>query len=244
MLGKYDVTFYQCPRCRFIQSEEPYWLAESYGSSDQPSDIGLVARNLQLGTYVESVLRVLFRGACVLDYGAGSGLLVRMMRDRGLDFWWQDRYVANEFARGCAREDCSKSFDLITAFEVFEHLEDPLSDIAAMLDMAPNIFFSTQLVPQDNPGPGEWWYYAPASGRHISIFSQEALDIVAKNFGLHLCSDGAGYHLLTREPRSQWLFKLALNRRLAHRIARFTRRYSFLDSDVERITAKYGVAEH
>lgn len=29
VLGKYDVSYYVCKECGFVETEEPYWLEES-----------------------------------------------------------------------------------------------------------------------------------------------------------------------------------------------------------------------
>ena len=42
ILRKYDVDYFECPYCGFIQTEEPYWLTEAYSSAITSSDIGLV----------------------------------------------------------------------------------------------------------------------------------------------------------------------------------------------------------
>ena len=35
-----------------------------------------------------------------LDYGVGYGVFVRLMRDIGFDYFWQDKYTENLFAQG------------------------------------------------------------------------------------------------------------------------------------------------
>jgi hypothetical protein len=45
VLGKYDIQYYLCGHCGFIQTESPYWLDEAYLSPIATSDIGLIGRN-------------------------------------------------------------------------------------------------------------------------------------------------------------------------------------------------------
>lgn len=33
ILNKYNIGYFSCPNCKFIQTEEPYWLEESYKDS-------------------------------------------------------------------------------------------------------------------------------------------------------------------------------------------------------------------
>ncbi len=34
-----------------------------------------------------------------MDFGAGHGVFVRMMRDKGFDFFWNDIYCKNLYAK-------------------------------------------------------------------------------------------------------------------------------------------------
>ena len=63
-----------------------------------------------------------------LDYGGGYGMLVRLMRNYGFDFYYFDKYCQNLFANGFDLKDsaCSR-FELLTAFELFEHFSEPVS---------------------------------------------------------------------------------------------------------------------
>ena len=42
VLTKYNVKYYRCSSCQFIQTEEPYWLDEAYNKAITKLDIGLV----------------------------------------------------------------------------------------------------------------------------------------------------------------------------------------------------------
>ena len=48
--------------------------------------------------------------------------------------------------------------DIVTAFEVFEHLTNPLVEIEKMLKYAENIIFSTVLVPKNVTDFKDWWF--------------------------------------------------------------------------------------
>ena len=47
VLGKFDVKYFRCEDTGFIQTEDPYWLEESYSSAITKLDIGLPYRNIQ-----------------------------------------------------------------------------------------------------------------------------------------------------------------------------------------------------
>ena len=48
VLNKYDVEYFKCTQCSFIQTEKPYWLDESYSNAITQLDIGLANRNYDL----------------------------------------------------------------------------------------------------------------------------------------------------------------------------------------------------
>lgn len=86
---------------------------------------------------------------------------------------------------------------MLTAFEVFEHLVNPMDEIEKMLKLSNTIFFSTELIPSHHPKPGEWWYFGLEHGQHISFYTLRTLDMIAKKFNLNLYSNGTSLHILT-----------------------------------------------
>lgn len=242
VLNKHSVTYFACPRCEFIQTEEPFWLAESYASAINSSDVGYVRRNLDLSRVTFSMAVALFRTATkFLDYGAGYGLFVRLMRDKGLDWYWQDEYCRNLFAQGAELGDCAeRRFDLLSSFEVFEHLVEPMKEIEKMLTFAPAIVFSTLLLPRPGILPSEWWYYSLHHGQHIALYSRKTLEVIAKEFGLFLSTKGSSFHVLSRTKISYPLFRIFTNRKVAALVNLLSQRASLSDQDRERIVADLG----
>lgn len=199
LLGKHDVDYFQCSNCGFVQTEESYWLDEAYSEAIAVSDVGLVYRNNMMANIASKLLFNYFdHEAKFLDYGGGYGLFVRLMRDKGFDFYWFDKFCKNIFACGFEFQDNQQNnLELITAFELLEHLTNPVQELKEILNLCPNILFSTELLPKDNPTPDKWWYYTPHEGQHISIFTLKSLEILASNHNLKLYSDGRSLHLLT-----------------------------------------------
>jgi 2-polyprenyl-3-methyl-5-hydroxy-6-metoxy-1,4-benzoquinol methylase len=236
IISKYDIQYFQCLKCGFIQTEQPYWLDEAYNSALASSDVGAVSRALSLGLTTANYISLLFDAeARFLDFGGGHGLFARHMRDKGYDFYWCDKYARNLFANGFEAQD-GGNFGLVTAFEVFEHFIDPLAELEKMLCYSKNILFSTLLVPASGPMPHEWSYFALETGQHISFYTPESLGIMAKIYGLFLHSVGGYLHLLTANKISPLRIRFLTNKTLWKLVKGFYARKSLHDEDFRKIT--------
>jgi Methyltransferase domain len=239
ILTKYEISYFQCTSCKFLQTESPYWLEESYSEALATIDVGVMNRNLQNAIITSAVISLAFpRTSCYLDYGGGYGTLVRLMRDRGFNFFWIDRFAKNLHARGFEHAP-NKKYDLLTAYEVMEHLPNPLADFAEMVKYSDRILATTNLLPSPTPTPQNWWYYALKSGQHVSFYSKESLQVLASHFGLHLISRGP-YHLFTREkcdPMHKALFKGATIGRLTPVTTWIGHRPSLKPADLTQMSA-------
>jgi hypothetical protein len=239
VLWKYDATYSRCPSCGFRAADDPVWLEQAYSSAISDLDLGVVNRAMTSSPLIEGLILSSFdRGARYVDYGAGYGVLVRLMRDRGFDFYWHDLYCENLFAQQFPA-DPDRRYELLTAFEVFEHLLDPLAQVEAMLDLSDNLLFSTLLVPENVTS--DWWYFGTEHGQHIAFYTPPALQLLAGRFGLHVYSDGVQTHLLTRDPISARRFRFFAGQSRAARLAtKVLRRRlaspSLLEADFEQVS--------
>ena len=200
----HDVQYFDCPHCGYVQTERPHWLAQAYSRAINSVDTGILWRNRVNAGRVAMTLLVLgrLRGR-VVDFAGGYGILVRLLRDVGIDAYWQDRYCENLVAPGF--ESDGSASDLLTAFEVFEHLVDPLAELREMLALAPAVLISTEIVPTPGPPDPHWWYLGPEHGQHIGFFRPSTLQHLARTLGCHVVSDGRSLHLFTRErPPLGW----------------------------------------
>ncbi|MEG4068173.1 glycosyltransferase [Microcoleus sp. Pol11C2] len=209
VIGKYDVDYFQCSNCGFVQTEEPYWLDEAYSQPIASSDVGLAFRNLSFSQITQNLLFNFFNHQSrFLDYGGGYGLFVRLMRDAGFDFYWLDKFCQNIFSQGFEIDAAANNqFELVTAFEVFEHLVHPIDELEILLKKSRNILLSTELLPESNPKPDEWWYYVLHEGQHVSLYTAKALSIIATKFNLNFYSNGSSLHLLTEKQLPEDLFQ-------------------------------------
>ncbi len=199
ILKKYDVKYFKCNNCGYLFTEDPFWLDEAYSRSINLSDTGLLDRNI----YFSKVLSVLIffcfdKKGYFLDYAGGYGVFTRLMRDIGFDFYWHDPYTQNLFANGFEKDLKSNSrFELLTAFEVFEHLVNPKEELEKMLGFSNTIIFSTELMPQEVPDPKDWWYYGFNHGQHVSFYSEKTLNTLANQFKLNYYNVDE-IHILTK----------------------------------------------
>jgi hypothetical protein len=213
VLGKYDVQYFHCRQCEFIQTEEPYWLQEAYRIPMSALDTGLVHRNLALMPRVALLLLLAgHRHDVCLDVGGGSGLFTRMMRDIGFDYYWQDEYSENFFARGFAAEDMDGHPAVLSLFEVIEHVAAPMEFLTKLVatHCPEMLIISTELHPGSTP-PKDWHYYVFQFGQHISFFSEKTMKRVSEALGMHLAIAGP-CQILTRTPLSSANARISMSR--------------------------------
>jgi hypothetical protein len=207
VLRKYDVDFFKCSICGFIQTEEPYWLKEAYLQPINISDTGYLQRNITLSKLAAMVITCFSNHSKkFLDYAGGYGVFVRLMRDLGFDFYWQDKYTQNLFAKGFEYNG-NDNIELITAFECVEHFADPLVEFRNMLNISQNLLFTTEILPEPVKKPEEWWYYGLEHGQHISFYTIKTLSVIANKHNLHLNSSH-NVHLLTTQKINPYMFKI------------------------------------
>lgn len=219
VLGRIEIQYFRCRQCGLVRTEEPIWLDEAYSSPIASIDVGLLSRCLMLADVTEAVVRTLSPRSRGLDWAGGYGVLTRLLRDRGLDFHHYDPYTRNLFAAGLEGSP-SEKWDLVTLYEVLEHLTNPIADLAPLCAGSPVLLFTTELLPEPAPRVGSWWYYALEGGQHVSFYTMVSLTMLAERLGMELVSDGRSVHAfcakgalprLTREMiRNRWLSKRLL----------------------------------
>jgi hypothetical protein len=190
LLKKYDVQYYFCPSCGYLSTENAYWLDEAYSSAISKADVGLVDRNINLSKKVFAFLNMakLDKGKG-LDLAGGTGLFVRLMRDLGIDFEWSDKYSDNVHAVGF--EQSKDFYDVLTAFEAFEHLEEPMKFISESLSrFKPKVFIFTTELFDGEPPSLDWWYYLSETGQHISFYRSDTLNYIANQNDYKFYSNG------------------------------------------------------
>ena len=132
-----------------------------------------------------------------LDYGGGSGLLSRALSEQG----WESQSYDPLADRTLRVEDLGK-FDLVTAYEVFEHVPAPrelVRDLSSCLVDDGVVLFTT-LLSDGNIVAGQrlhWWYASPRNG-HINLYSRKSLSALAQGCGYKFGSFSDNFHALWR----------------------------------------------
>lgn len=157
ILNKHNIKYYYYDHCGFLQTEEPYWLKYAYSNSISITDTGIMARNIGNSKITAVIIYFLFKKfSKFLDYGGGYGIFTRLMRDIGFNFYWYDPQSTNLLARGFEIISKNYKYELVTAFEVFEHFAEPIKEIESMSQFSDNILFSTELLSSVLHKPEEW----------------------------------------------------------------------------------------
>ena len=87
LLQKHLTQYFQCLNCGYVQTGEPSWLEEAYNTPISDLDTGIMMRSFWHRNIASTIIYSLFnQKGQYLDYGAGYGVFVRLMRDVGFDF--------------------------------------------------------------------------------------------------------------------------------------------------------------
>jgi hypothetical protein len=189
-----DVRYFECANCRSLQTQEPTWLADAYAHSNlAKADTGAAQRVLGNQAFILIAAKI-FRLQTMLDFGGGDGLLCRLLRDRGLDAQTIDEHATPTYAH-LFEGDLARNYDLITAFEVFEHLPRPAETLAHLFQARPRFIIASTEVYSGHDAT--WWYLA--QGQHVFFYSRDALRLLASRhrysyYEIH------GWHVFAREP--------------------------------------------
>ena len=135
-----------------------------------------------------------------LDYGGGDGSMSKILSEIGWDSKSFDPFEQDAEPL----EPPMSSFNLVTAFEVFEHVPDVhllMKNLMRYLSPGGIILFST-LLSDGHISPGQrltWWYVAPRNG-HISIFSTNSLVLLARAYGFQVAVVSEGVFIMYTIP--------------------------------------------
>lgn len=138
-----------------------------------------------------------------LDYGGGNGLLSNFLSDKG---WTSKSY--DPFPKSQTSIEVLGTFNLITAFEVFEHVPHPkklISDLLTLMSDDCLVLFSTLIIDENirKNKRIDWWYASPRNG-HISLYSRKSLELLTGENNLIFGSFNNGFHFLLKTSVPNW----------------------------------------
>ena len=199
LLQRFKTGFYKCTNCSFMQTDEPIWLEEAYQSAITSLDIGLLGRNIYLTAEISLLIETCFpKAKIMIDYAGGYGVLARLMRDMGYDYYTQDDYCENIFAKNFdVSMTTFKKFDIVTGFEVLEHFSNPLQDLKKVFHYADDAIFSTELLPENDAEIENWWYLTEETGQHIAFYTPKAMEIIAQKFNKYYYCRNKNLHVFS-----------------------------------------------
>lgn len=204
-LSGIPVYYFLCEQCGFVFAPEfSSWTPADFGKyiyNAQYAEIDPDFKTVRPEINAQGLLKLFpqMQGVTHLDYGGGAGYLSELLRGAGWDSRTYDPYAGEHRTLPPGAR-----FQLITSFEVFEHVPDPvrlLEDLGKMLDDDGVLFFSTELSDGrvQRHKRIDWWYIAPRNG-HISIYSQESLRRLAERFGYRCYTILDSLHLFWKQP--------------------------------------------
>jgi glycosyltransferase involved in cell wall biosynthesis len=183
LLYKFNVEYFECVYCHSLQTEVPYWLEEAYGQQAEKLDTGKASRTLENFFLLPSLFDklALTLDSVFVDWGGGSGLLTRLLRDVGYNYYSYDLYSKSEFSQGFIWDFLERKVSVITAFEVIEHFPNPAVDWEKLLESKPDYCVcSTGIYSGQDEN---WFYLSPENGQHVFLYSAFALALIASRFG-------------------------------------------------------------
>ena len=207
-LAGVPVYYSLCDQCGFCFAPDLHrWSIEEFSARIYNDDYRLVdpdyldarprgSAQMLAGMFANHVLDIRH-----LDYGGGNGVLSRELFAAGWDSTSYDPFVD-----GPLRDDMG-TFNLVTSFEVFEHVPDVknlISTLSSLVDEDGMVLFSTLLsdgVLERNKRV-QWWYASPRNG-HISLFSRRSLALLGQREGFDLVSFSPNLHAFWR-TRPSW----------------------------------------
>lgn len=208
ILSDIAANLFHCSMCDCRFFDKPSWLERAYLNPISENDFGIVQRNIDIANVLSPVVgQYVTETRIGVDFGGGLGLLSRILRDRGFNFYSIDPKLKPVFP---IPEMPIKGVGCITMIEVLEHLPDPLNTLKDVFKMTDVVFISTHLTPRPCP-PTNWWYFQEDSGQHIFFPSETTLGFFADCLNANYCSDGKSWHILSRSAIS-WKTRFLVRR--------------------------------
>jgi hypothetical protein len=207
------IYYYQCNNCRFVFTatfddfKSNDWVDLIYNDVYYSEiDLAYKSKRPMLDAELISAITLRFgrnevRG---LDFGGGNGKMADILKKSGVDFSTYEPFGFSDF-------NPNKKYNLISSFEVLEHVVNPVETFQEILNFAENDFL---LVLSTQTSDGlinasdrlKWSYVSPRNG-HVSIYSKDSLTLLGNKFGLVHIPVSRGLHLFGKNiPINQYKY--------------------------------------
>ncbi|WP_172822769.1 class I SAM-dependent methyltransferase [Paramagnetospirillum marisnigri] len=183
-----STPLWECTQCGFASFKEVAdWHEDRFRADIYNNDyyLGdrpfLEERPKKLAAWLTAALSP----CSLLDYGGGNGQLARLLTSQGFEAACYDPFYGGGGLPQISSE-------VVTAFEVVEHVPDQYSlfrEMASLCRRDGVIIFSTLLKTMHLKD--DWWYASPRNG-HISFHTKKSINLLLSRLSLH-------HHSLSRE---------------------------------------------
>lgn len=179
--------YWHCDFCLFTGLDEKFFISRD----DEKSRYDLHENSIEDKGYVEFLEKFINYAITpyqdsvktILDYGSGpKPVLAELLKRKSYQVSVYDPlYAPKEFH--------NESFDLICSTEVFEHFYNPMLEIAKIVKLLKpggRLSVMTRFMPAVDEFRA--WFYKDDK-THVSFYSLETFEYIAKEFGLKLIKD-------------------------------------------------------
>ena len=199
-----NYVFVTCAACgfAFAPAIRPQALETAYSSGWHSHLDGAPQTGWADPSFLEPALRLVDTGRAldILDFGTGQSLIPDILRG------WGHRVIAVDIVPPARPHPDrltgslpdlrlpAQSFDLVFAFQVFEHLPEPrpiLDELLRLTRPGGIVLIHTDMeVPDREQGLEAWWYVTPPD--HCSFFRHRTFEAVL---------EGTARHVARRDPK-------------------------------------------
>ncbi len=180
--GKNDENFAFCSNCKFVEKIKKVGPElesnEYYRHNNSIENEGYVK---YLNNFIDEAVAPFINKGSHLDYGCGPGpVLHELMKRRGFSSKTYDYYCPHDL------DYSTKTYDIITSTEVFEHFYDPLENIEKVLKLLKGggiLSIMTSFVKEDDHF-FNWWYIRDVT--HVSFYHLKTFEYIATKYNLEI----------------------------------------------------------
>ena len=219
----FSAEYFICLNCSSVQVHNPIWIEQAHSKAISNLDTGLVSRCISASRLTATLLYLEGKkGSRGLDWGGGTGLLTRLLRDQGFRVLSYDKYAKAEHAEGfeSTQVQSEEPATFVTSIECFEHLVSPIDVFKSVTQKKEYFMFTTDVIdtPPPDPAKATWWYYVPESGQHVTFVSRKGMEEFRNILGFTYYVAFGGLHVMSRS-KLRTITRLILGTRVLRGLA-------------------------